>query len=311
MSLGTPQRGVPATPRAQGVAEAAADRRHSPLTGVAWMLLGTLLGSAIDASVKALQGGFDTPQIVLLRLLCALPFVLLFARFAGGLGDIRPRRWRWHLFRACCASGATFSFFWALGELPLVMIVTVGFAAPLLVAALSGPFLSERVGPLRWLGIVIGFGGVVLAVQPAAADAPLAWDPAILVVLFATLCWALLVMSARRIGHDEPAGAMVLFTMPLSLLIGGVLSIGHWVTPTLTDWLLFGALGLFGAGVHYCAVFAYRASRAASVAPMEYTALIWSALFGYLFFDEIPGGWTLLGALVIVAGGMLVMRARD
>ncbi|MDZ7670360.1 MAG: DMT family transporter [Gammaproteobacteria bacterium] len=288
-----------------------AERRHSPLVGVAWMLLGTLMGSGIDACVKALQGGFDTPQIVLLRLLCALPFVLLFARFMGGFARIRPKRWRWHIFRACCASGATFSFFWALGELPLVLIVTIGFAAPLLVALLSRPFLGERVGAMRWLGIVVGFAGVLVAVQPASGAAPLSWDPAILAVLGATLCWALLVMSARRMGTDEPAGAMVLFTMPLSIVIGGVLSIGNWVTPTAGDWALFAALGLFGASVHYCAVFAYRASRATTVAPIEYTALIWSALLGYAFFDEIPGEWTLAGAVIIVAGGLLAMRARD
>lgn len=271
------------------------------------MLLGTLIGSGIDACVKALQGGFDTPQIVLLRLLFALPFVLLFAQFAGGLGQVRPKRWGWHLFRACCASGATFGFFWALGELPLVLVVTIGFAAPLLVAALSRPFLGERVGAARWLGIGVGFAGVLVTLQPGTT----AWSPAMLVVLASTLCWALLVMSARRIGSDEPAGAMVLFTMPLSIIIGAVLSVGSWVTPTAIDWALFAALGLLGAGVHYCALFAYRAARAATVAPAEYTALIWSAAIGYLVFAEVPGAWTLAGAAVIVAGGLLVLRARD
>jgi drug/metabolite transporter (DMT)-like permease len=271
------------------------------------MLLGTLLGSGLDACVKALQGDFDTPQIVLLRLLCALPFVLAFAYLAGGLGQVRPKRWGWHVFRACCASGAVFGFFWALGELPLVLIVTIGFAAPLLVAALSRPLLGESVGWRRWVGILVGFAGVVVTLQPGTA----AWHPAMLVVLGSTLCWALLVMSARRIGSDEPAGAMVLFTMPLSILIGAVLSVDAWVTPAPRDWLLFAALGLFGASIHYCAVFAYRAARAATVAPMEYTALIWSAALGYGLFGEVPGSATVVGALIIVAGGLLVMRARD
>lgn len=285
----------------------AAARRHQPLVGIGWMLLGTLVGSGIDACVKALQGGFGTPQIVLLRLLCAIPFVFLFARLTGGLGGVRPKRWGWHAFRACCASGATFGFFWALGELPLVLIVTISFAAPLLVAALSRPFLGERVGPVRWLGIVIGFGGVLVTAQPGATG----WHPAMLVVLGSTLCWSLLVMSARRIGSDEPAGAMVLLTMPLSIVIGGALSVGDWVTPSPLDWALFAALGLFGAAVHYCAVFAYRASRAATVAPMEYTALIWSAAIGYLLFGEMPGMSTLVGAPLIIAGGLIVLRARD
>ncbi|HSG92006.1 MAG TPA: DMT family transporter [Pseudomonadales bacterium] len=284
-----------------------AARDQRALVGVAWMLLGTLMGSAIDACVKALQGDFDTPQIVLLRLLCALPFVLLFARFTGGLGGLRTRRWRWHLLRAACASGATFGFFYALGELPLVLVVTIGFASPLLIAALSRPFLGERVGIGRWIGIAVGFGGVVIALQPGST----AWHPAMLAVLASTLCWAILAMSARRIGSDEPMGIMVLGTMPLSILIGVALALPAWVSPAPADWLLFGLLGLCGASAHYCVVFAYRAASGATVAPMEYTGLIWTASFGWVFWAEVPDAWTLVGAAVIVGGGLMVLRASD
>ncbi len=268
------------------------------------MVLATLCGALIDASVKGLQAGFNTPQIVLLRLLCALPFVLLFAHMSGGLGSIRPKRPAWHLLRACCAAGATFGFFYALGELPLMLCVTIGFAAPMMIALLSRPLLGEQVGPRRWTGIAIGFGGVLVALQPGS----FIWHPAILAILGSTLCWALLAISARRIGSEEPTGAMVLFTMPVSLLIAIVLTLGNWVTPTPGQWGLFLIAGLAGASVHYCMVFAYQRTRAAVVAPMEYTALLWAALFGYLFWQEVPTLWTIVGATVILAGGLLVLR---
>lgn len=279
------------------------------LAGAAWMLAGALAGCTIDAGVKLLQSGFDTPQIVLLRLLFAFPFVIGFAIAGGGVASLRPQRWRWrwHAFRACCASGATFGFFYALGELPLVLAITIAFAAPLMIAALSGPFLGESVGGPRWLGILVGFGGVLIALQPGSV----VWHPAMLAALGSTLCWSLLALSARRIGRDEPSGAMVLGTMPLSLLIGTALALPDWVAPAGTDWLLFALLGFCGASVHYCAVFAYRATRASIVAPMEYSSLIWAALLGWFVFAEIPTTTTLLGALVIVTGGMVVLRARD
>ncbi len=277
------------------------------LAGAAWMLAGALAGCTIDAGVKLLQSGFDTPQIVLLRLLFSLPFVLGFAVASGGVASLRPQRWRWHAFRACCASGATFGFFYALGELPLVLAITIAFAAPLMIAALSGPFLGEAVGAVRWVGILVGFAGVLLALQPGSVT----WHPAMLAALGSTLCWSLLALSARRIGRDEPSGAMVLGTMPVSLLIGGALALPDWVAPAGTDWLLFALLGICGASVHYCAVFAYRATRASVVAPMEYSSLIWAALLGWFVFAEIPTPTTLAGAIVIVAGGLVVLRARD
>jgi len=270
------------------------------------MLTAALMGCGIDAGVKLLQTGFDTPQIVFLRLIFSLPFVLGFALASGGLATLRPRRWRWHAFRACCASGATFGFFYALGELPLVLAITIAFAAPLMIAALSGPMLGERVGAVRWFGILIGFGGVLVAPQPGAVN----WHPAMLAVLASTLCWALLALSARRVGHDEPSGAMVLGTMPLSLLIGGTLALPNWATPSPGDWLLFALVGFCGASVHYCVLFAYRATRAAVVAPMEYSSLMWAALLGWTFWGEVPVTTTLLGAAIIIGGGMIVLRAR-
>ena len=291
------------TSAAAPAAEPISDR---DLAGAAWMLAGALAGTTIDTGVKLLQAGFDTPQIVFLRLLFGLPFVLAFAVASGGVASLRPRRWGWHAFRAGCASAATFGFFYALGELPLVLAITIAFAAPLMIAALSAPLLGERVGAVRWAGILVGFAGVLLALQPGS----LGWHPAMLAALGSTLGWSLLALSARRIGRDEPSGAMVLCTMPLSLLIGSVLAVPAWVTPVGTDWLLFALIGFCGASVHYCAVFAYRSANAALVAPMEYSALIWGALLGFLVFGEIPTPPTLLGALVIVTGGMVVLRAR-
>ncbi len=275
-----------------------------PAIGALWMIGATLVGSIIDVCVKALQAGFDTPQIVLLRLLCSLPFVLLFAQLSGGLGSIRPKRPAWHVLRSICAAGATFGFFYALGELPLVLCVTIGFAAPLLIALLSRPFLGETVGLRRWVGILVGFGGVLVALQPGTA----VWHPAMLAVLASTLCWAVLALSARRIGGDEPMGAMVVFTIPVSLVVALAMTAGNWVAPTLHEWLLFFVAGFAGATVHYCVVYAYRATRAAVVAPMEYSALLWAALFGFAFWGEVPTLWTLLGAGVIVLGGMIVLR---
>jgi drug/metabolite transporter (DMT)-like permease len=277
------------------------------MRGAAWMVLAALAASTLDACVKALADDYHTAQIVLLRLLFALPLVLLFAYFAGDFGRIGPRRWGWHALRACCAAGAIFGFFYALGVLPLVTAVAIGFASPLLIGLLSRPFLGESVGLHRWMGMLVGFAGVLVVLGPGAA----AWHPGMLAALASALCWAVLSLSARRIGHDEPVSAMVLFTVPLSLVVAALMTHGRWVAPTPADWALFALAGLCGGGVHFCVVYAYRAARAASVAPVEYTALLWAALFGWVFWREVPGIAVVCGSAIIAAGGVVVLRARD
>lgn len=280
--------------------------RAGVLQGVGWMLLAALAGATLDAVVKGLSGSYATPQIVLLRLIFGLPFMLLYAHIEGGLRSLRPRRWGWHAFRAVCAAGAIFGFFAALAWLPLMTAVTIGFVAPLLIALLSRPMLGETVGLRRWLGIVVGFGGVLLIVQPGGA----AWHPAMLAVLGAALCWALLSVSARRVGDDEPLGALVLFTMPVSLALAAALTAGHWSSPEPLDWALFVLAGACGGSVHFCVVLAYRRARAATLAPLEYTGLVWATLYGYLFWGEVPSAPTVLGAIIVVASGITVLRSR-
>ena len=96
--------------------------------------------------------------------------------------------------------------------------------------------------------------------------------------------------------------------MPVSLVVAFGLTVTEWVTPAPLDWLLFAIAGICGAAVHYCVVFAYSHTRAATIAPMEYTGLLWAAVLGFVFWQEIPTLWTLAGAFVIIGGGLMVLR---
>ncbi len=110
---------------------------------------------------------------------------------------------------------------------------------------------------------------------------------------------------------NEPAGAMVLSTMPLSLVLAGSLSVDGW-TP-LEGWsiALFLGIGAAGATLHFSVIMAYRLAQAATVAPMEYAAVLWATLFGALFFDEVPTGALALGAALIIGAGLIILRARE
>jgi len=276
------------------------------LQGMAWMLLASLAGTLIDTGVKALSSHYDTPQIVLGRLVFGLPFVLLIAGVRGDLKNLKPKRWPGHGLRAVLSCGATFGFFFALGQLPLTLLVALSFTAPLLIAVLAWPLLGEPLGWRRGLAIVVGLAGVWVMINPGNAP----WNPAYLAVAGSVLCWAGLSLSARRMA-EEPAGAMVLSTMPVSLVLAGTLTVSSWVPLETWSLAIFLGVGAAGATLHFSVIMAYRLAQAATVAPMEYAAVLWASLFGALFFGEVPNGPMIAGAGLIIAAGLIVLRARE
>ena len=117
-----------------------------PLLGVSLMSLAMLAASGIDISVKALTGGFDTPQIVLLRSLFALPVVLLICHYQSGIRSLATPRWGWQIYRGLLTAGANFGFFYALAHVPIVTALLLSYIGPVLIVLLSRPLLGERVG---------------------------------------------------------------------------------------------------------------------------------------------------------------------
>lgn len=277
------------------------------LTGVSLMSMAMLAAAGIDVSVKALTDGFDTPQIVLLRSLFALPIVLLICHYQSGLKSLAEPRWGWQAYRGFLTAGANFGFFYALAQVPIVTALMLSYIGPVLIVLLSRPLLGERVGLHQWLGISLAFIGVIVVLRPDSLSLP----PAALAIFGSALCWALLSISNRRLAGEVPTGVLTFYTVPISALLAGLLTIGDWTTPVGTDWLLFALAGSCGAGAHLLAAMAYRHANAAVIAPFEYTALIWISFAGYLFWNEQPDAFTWIGGGAVILGGWLAMRSRE
>ncbi len=275
--------------------------------GVSLMSLAMLTAAGIDISVKALTGGFDTPQIVLLRSLFALPIVLLICHYQSGLKSLARPHWGWQIYRGLLTAGANFGFFFALAHVPIVTAVMLSYIGPVLIVLLSRPLLGERVGLHQWLGIGVAFAGVLTVLRPDSLDLP----PAALAVFGSALCWALLSISNRRLAGEVPTGVLTFYTVPISALLAGLLTVGAWTPPAAADWLLFAIAGGCGASAHLLVAMAYRHANAAVIAPFEYTALIWISLAGYLFWNEQPDAFTWVGGAAVIAGGWLAMRSRE
>lgn len=271
---------------------------------IAWLLIGVVGGLGLDLCAKQLLQDYSLPEFVLVRSIIALAiFLALAPRFFGGLKNLRSNRWRWHVLRTMLTVGAMFGFFYGLAVMPLVNVLTLAYSAPLIMTALSVPFLGEQVGWRRWMAVLVGFIGVLIMLRPGSGEFSLAS----IGVLIASVCYAAQALTARHLGQTESTLSMAVYVIVGPLLISALfINSNNWLTPDTNGWWL-----MVGAGA--CSVIAwvglingYKGAATALLAPLEYVGLVGGAIAGYLIWNEIPNGSVALGATIIIASGLFV-----
>lgn len=270
---------------------------------VAYLLLGVTGGLCLDLCAKKLLEDYPIEQFVFLRSVFGVLIFLVAARWYGGYGALRTRRWGWHLLRTALSVGAMFGFFYGLANMPLVNALTIAFVAPLIVTALSRPFLGEHVGWRRWMAVIVGFVGVLFVLRPGAGS----FTPAAIGVLIAAACWAMMMMTARKLAATESSFSLAFYIMSGPLLVSSFILPGNYVGPDATGWILFILAGLCSAIAWVGMVGGYRRAPPVVLAPFEYTALIGAAIAGYLIWDEVPDRWVMTGAAIIIASGIYIV----
>lgn len=266
-------------------------------------MLGVSAGLALDLCAKKLLQEYALEQFVFLRSGFGVMFFVVAARWYGGLGSLKTRRWQWHLLRTVFATGAMFGFFFGLSRMPLVNALTIAFMAPLLVTAMSAPFLGEHVGWRRWAAVIVGFVGVVIVLRPGEGMV----TPAAIAVILAAFCWAGLIITARKLASTESSFALSLYITAGPLVASAVILPGNYVAPTAHAWGLFVLAGACSALAWVGIVGGYRRAPPVVLAPFEYTALVGGAIAGYLLWGEVPDRWVILGGLIIIGSGIYVV----
>jgi drug/metabolite transporter (DMT)-like permease len=266
--------------------------------------------AALDAVTKWLTGGYDSWQLMwLTRIVSIVTAIFLCFRSTGSLFGLGTRFIRFHLVRGMLGIATAWCFYEALRIMPLADAVAIGFAAPLFMTALSGPLLQEKVSKQRWAAVSIGFVGVIVALRPAAGGFwALLQNPGPFFALGAALSYALLLLMLRRAGSREPSYVLLFWSQILPFVVAAPMAIDRWNAPSFFDWSLFALHGALGTAGTLLMIKAFRIGEASLLAPVEYTALIWSVLFGALFFNQLPGETIMLGAAIIVCAGLYLMR---
>ncbi len=293
MSEGLPQAGI-----SPGAAATVAPERIG--LGIAYVLAAMTAMTLMDAAAKWLGAGYPITQVVFLRNFFAIPPIAVLVWYGGGLASLRTRRLPSHALRASFGLAAMFCFFTGLRYMPLAEAISIAFAAPLFVTALSGPILKEHVGPRRWAAVIVGFVGVLIITRPGGDVLRIE----ALLILAAALSYALFLLVV----HTESTSAIIFYSNGISLGISAMLLPLGWQTPTGEDLVIFIAMGLVGGCGSYFIAMAYRNAPAAVLAPFDYTTLLLGTALGWLIWRELPDTMVWLGAAVVVACGLYIIR---
>jgi len=272
--------------------------------GIALMLLCTLSFAVMDGLSKLLIVRYPVSEIMFIRYAFFLLFVIALIRPRNVAARLKVRRPWYQVLRAGLLVADQVLFVLGLSYLALADAHVLVSASPLLVAALSVPFLGERVGPRRWTAIFVGFLGVVFVLQPEGG----LFRPAALFPLSAAVFFAFYQIMTRKVSRTDSQESTFLYSALVGTAAFAVSAPFGWVMPDGDGWLLLAALSVVGCAAHILLIKALALAPAALLQPFFYMTLAWAVAIGYLVFAAAPAPVTLAGAGAIVGAGLYTLH---
>lgn len=271
------------------------------------MVLATFGFVGLDSILKILATRHDVLFLSWGRNLFQVGYLVLLMPFFGLRRMIATRHPFIQFWRGAMLVGTTVFIVLALGRMPLAQTYAITFSAPALAALLAMVFLRESPSAWRWIWIVTGFAGVMVALRPAAPEAGLY----LLLPLAMAAANAVYHVLTRAIAAEEEPLAMLFLVAFFALVLTSLALPWTWSAMSLHEWGLLALGGAFGTLAHLLLILAFRLAPTAIVSPMIYSQIVAACLVGYLVFGEVPTSTTLLGAAIVVASGVALIRTRS
>lgn len=282
------------------------------LLGIGFALIGFFCFTIIDSCAKWLTlSGLPPMQVVLIRY--AGQFLLVSALFlpSRGVELVRTRSPKLELLRGLCLLASTVFNFSAIVFLPLTVTASIAFTMPLMLCALSIPFLGEHIGWRRWLAILTGFVGVLVIVQPGSD----AFHPAIFLSLTSAFFTALYMLLNRKLAGVDAVTTQQFYASFIATIciLPFAFGLGGWVWPSdPTGWIAFIAIGAVALTGHQFITTAHRFAPASILAPFGYIQIIFMTASSWLIFNQPPDFWVFVGAPIVIGSGLYIwLRERQ
>ncbi len=279
----------------------------NPRTGVLLALAAFGIFATHDVIIKYLGGSYSPFQIVFFSVLFGFPLVTFMLMRDAREGHLRPVHPWWVAIRTAASVVTASAAFYAFSTLPLAQVYAILFAAPLLITLLAIPILGETVGWRRALAVIVGLGGVIFVLQPGATVIELGHIAA----LVAAVGGALASVIVRKIGQDERAVVLILYPMMTNVVLMGAAMPFVYEPMPGQDMAALGVTAALALLATALLIRAYKFAPAATVAPMQYSQIVWASIFGVLLFDEGLAWQTLVGTAVIIASGIYIVFRED
>ena len=277
-----------------------------PFKGALLLVLGEGLLAVMAAMIKHLADTLPVEMIVFGRNLIGLAVLLPVLVASGGIRDLRTSHLRLHFIRGFTGVTAMFCFFFTIAHIPLAEAVLVKMTVPFFLPLVAWLWLNDRISGHTWAAIVLGFVGVGVILR---ADEGVV-DPVMLVALAGAAIMSVAKVSIRRMAASEPPHRVVfyfsLFATLLSALL--LLRVQQMTTGTEMLWLL--AIGSVAIAGQFAMTTAYQLARPGQVGVYNYSAVVWAAFLGWLFWGETLVLSTVLGTLLIIGAGIWNLKSR-
>lgn len=273
--------------------------------GIIFMVVTTFIFALQDTFSRHLAEAYNVLMVVMIRYWFFAAFVItIAARKAGGLrAAAQTRQPVVQAFRGLLLAAEVCVMVLAFTLLGLVESHAIFATYPLLIAALSGPVLGERVGWRRWMAVAFGFVGMLVILQPGVH----VFSPSALVPFLSASMFALYGLLTRYVARRDSAATSFFWTGTVGAVAMTVVGIWFWEPMSGFDWFLMSCLCVTGATGHWCLIKAYELAEASAVQPFAYLQLVFATFFGITIFGETLRANVAVGAAIIVAAGLFTL----
>ena len=280
---------------------------------ILFKVLSTACFAVMGACARWLGEVFPVGQVVFFRSFIAFVPMLIFYAWRREIWTaMNTSRPFGHVARGLIGVVSMFFMFAALARLPIADVTAITFSTPLIIVALAGLLLGERVRGYRWSAVILGLVGVLVILAPhlSIKDAAAMSDSAALGAVFAVLNAVFAAgayIQIRRLTSSETTSSIVLYFSLISSLCGlATLPLG-WVWPDPQQLSILLTMGFFGGVGQILMTESYRYAQASLTAPFDYTSIVWAVILGYVAFGEAPGPSVWAGSAIVIAAGLFVI----
>ena len=272
--------------------------------GILFGIFAYLSFSILDATQKTLILYHSVFQLLLVKYFFVLFLSLVESKRKNNSSFYKSKNIKLQILRSILSVIESGCFVLSFKYLSLANAHSIGSLAPVIVVALSAIILKEKVSPKTWVAIFIGFIGVLIILRPTSSI----FDPKALLPLVAAFVLGLYQIVTKKASEHDSNETSLFYTSIIGMIIMTSLAANFWSPVEPSSYTMFLAIGVFFSLGLYLQIIALSKARASILQPFHYTLIFWAIIFGYIFYDDVPDIYTIVGALIITCSGVFVLN---